>query len=123
LFGSGLSKIPLSMINIQKLLPLKATTAIQTIPASEASRHVGERSTVCGRIASEHNATKGRPTFINLDKPYPDRAFTVLVWGSDRANVGAVPSSGMLCVTGLVSSYRGIPAIVIKDAEGWYVPK
>ena len=80
---------------------------------------------MCGRIASEHTATSGRGTytFINLDKPYPNRAFTVFVWGSDRANVGAIPSSGMLCVTGLVSSHRGIPEIVIKDEKSWYVPR
>jgi hypothetical protein len=124
-FRSELSPILLSMINKHKLLPLNATTAAQTIPASEASRHVGERTTVCGRIASEHTATssRGTSTYINLDKPYPDRVFTVLVWGSDRASGGAMPSSGMLCVTGVIASYRGTPGIVVKDAKSWYVPK
>ena len=81
--------------------------------------------TVCGRIASEHIATSSRatPTFIYLDKPYPDRVFAVLVWESDRASVGAIPSSGMLCATGVIASYRGTPEIVVKDAKSWYVPK
>lgn len=75
------------------LVLLCATTAAQTIPASEAAKHVGERGTVCGRIASEHKSTssRGTPTFINLDKPYPNQVFTVLTWESNRAKVGAIP--------------------------------
>jgi len=124
-FWSELSPIPLSIINKQKLLRLNATTAAQTITAAEASQHVGVRTTVCGQIASEHTATnsRGTPTFINLDKPYPDRVFTVRVWGSDRASVGAIPSSGMLCATGVITSYRGRPEIVVKDTKSWYVTK
>src|SRR5215472_12133821 len=122
LLRSELSPIPLSIINKQELRSLYAATAAQTILASDASQHVGERTTVCGRIASEHTATRSRgtPTFINLDKPYPNQVFTVLVWGSDRASVGAIPSSGRLCATGVITEYRGTPEIVIKDAKSWY---
>lgn len=125
LFRSELPPIPLSIINKQNHLRLNATTAAQTITAVEASQHVGERTTVCGQIASEHTATssEGKRTFINLDKPYPDRLFTVLVSGSDRASVGAIPSSGMLCATGVITSYRGRQEIVVKDTKSWYVSK
>jgi micrococcal nuclease len=86
------------------LMLLCASVGAQTIPASESAKHIGERTTVCGRIASEHTATssRGTPTFINLDKPYPDQVFTVLIWGGDRAGVGAIPSSGTLCATGVI---------------------
>ena len=130
LFGSKLSQIRLpqiglSIINKQKLLRLNATTAAQTITAAEASQHVGERTTVCDRIASEHKVTssRGTPTFINLGKPHSDRVFTLLFFGSDRASVGAIPSSGMLCATGVITSHRDGPEIVVKDAKSWYVPK
>lgn len=55
----------------------------QSISASEASQHVGQHATVCGEIAGEHTATssRGTPTFINLDKPYPHQVFTLLIWG------------------------------------------
>ncbi|HUD57469.1 MAG TPA: hypothetical protein VMR02_19715 [Terracidiphilus sp.] len=45
---------------------------------------------MCGTIASEHTAigTKGMPTFINLDRPYPNQVFTLLIWGDDRDRVG-----------------------------------
>jgi hypothetical protein len=122
---SPLPSIPLSITNLQNLLPLKAATAAHTIAASEASEHLGERTTVCGRIASERIAasSRGRPTFVNLAQPDPERVFTVRVWGRDRASVGAIPSSGMLCATGVITSYRGTPEIAVKDAKSWYVPR
>ena len=97
----------------------------QTITTSEAAKHINEQATVCGTIASEHTASnsRGTPTFINLDKPYPHQVFTLLIWGDDRANVGQMPKSGRVCVTGRITEYRGSPEIVIRDAKSWYAPK
>lgn len=97
----------------------------QTIPTSAAAKHVGEQETVCGIVASEHTATgsRGTPTFINLDRPYPNQVFTVLVWGDDRGRVGNLPTGGRLCVVGTISEYRGTPEIVLHDSHGWYVPR
>lgn len=104
---------------------MTALAGAQTIPASEAAKHIGEHETVCGAVASEHTATssRGTPTFINLGQPYPRQIFTVLVWGDDRANVGDLPGSGQLCVTGTVREYRGVPEIELRDSRSWYVPK
>jgi hypothetical protein len=97
----------------------------QTITTSEAAKHIGDRETVCGTIAGAHTAanSRGTPTFINLDRAYPNRVFTLLIWGDDRAKVGAVPESGRICATGLITEYRGSPEIVLRDAHSWYVPK
>jgi hypothetical protein len=27
---------------------------------------------------------KGEPTFLNLNRPYPNQIFKILVWGEDR---------------------------------------
>jgi hypothetical protein len=50
-----------------------------SISASEASHHVGEYSKVCGLVASTHFAyrSRGAPTFINLDRPYPNQVFVL----------------------------------------------
>jgi hypothetical protein len=65
-------------------------TAAQTtkITAAEAKDHVGETRTVCGKVVSSYYATrsKGQPTFLNLDEPYPKEDFTILISGSDRAS-------------------------------------
>jgi micrococcal nuclease len=97
----------------------------QTITTSEAAKHIGQRETVCGTIAGVHTAasSRGTPTFINLDRAYPDQIFTLLIWGEDRARVGAVPKSGRICATGIIKEYRGAPEIVLRDADSWYVPK
>ena len=86
----------------------------QKLSAKDAKNHIGENATVCGTVASEHFAanSKGQPTFINLDEPYPKQVFTILIWSSDRSAVGQVPKK--VCVTGTISSYRGVPEIVVR---------
>ena len=89
------------------------------ISASEAKQHVGE-ATVCGKVASRHYAssTKGQPTFLNLDKPYPNPAFTVLIWGSNRGRFGAPETDckgKRVCATGKITVHRGAPEIVADN--------
>jgi hypothetical protein len=96
------------------LVPLFA----QTITAAGAKNHVGEKTTVCGKVASERtvSSSRGEPTFINLDAAYPNQVFTILVWGDDRKNVGELPPEGsQVCATGLVQDYHGVPEIVVKS--------
>jgi hypothetical protein len=66
----------------------------QKITAAEAKNHIGDRVTVCGKVASTHYAknSKGEPTFLNLDEPYPKEIFTILIWGSDRVKFGTPES-------------------------------
>ena len=83
-----------------------------SISAAEAKDHVGEKATVCGEVASTHYAarSRGNPTFINLDKPYPNQIFTILIWGSDRPKFGDPEETyrgKQICVTGKISIYRG----------------
>jgi len=91
----------------------------QTISATDAKNHVGEKATVCGKIASERtvSSSRGEPTFINLDAAYPNQVFTILIWGDDRQNVGALPTEGSrVCATGLIQDYKGVPEIVVKNS-------
>jgi hypothetical protein len=93
----------------------------ETISTEDAAKFIGQQKTVCGTVASAHFAakTKGQPTFINLDKPYPNQVFTVLIWGSDRGKFEKQPetlySEKEICVTGMIQSYQGRPEIVVKD--------
>jgi hypothetical protein len=54
------------------VVPQEGHTA--TLTAAQAKDHVGEPATVCGVVASATFATrtKGQPTFLNLDQPYPN---------------------------------------------------
>lgn len=112
------------------LLGVLASTILSatTITPSEASKHVGENATVCGVVAGVHTATRsrGNPTFVNLDKPYPNQVFTILIWGSDYAKFSPAPSTWegkRVCATGLISSYRGVPEIIARSAGQVQVAK
>ena len=91
-----------------------------SISAAEAKNHVGEKATVCGEVAGTHYAatSRGNPTFINLDKPYPNQIFTVLIWGSDRPKFGDPEQAyrgKRICVTGKISDYKGVPEVVAYE--------
>jgi DNA/RNA endonuclease YhcR with UshA esterase domain len=91
--------------------------AQKKVTASEAKDHVGETATVCGSVASARYAasTRGQPTFLDLDKPYPNQVFTIVIWGSNRAKFGAPEDEFKgkhICVTGEITEYRGKPEIV-----------
>jgi hypothetical protein len=102
-----------------------AMATAQAIPASEAARHIGQHATVCGNITGEHPSdSRGRtPTFIYIDRPYPNQVFMLLVWGSDRELVGPLPTAGRICGIGVITEYRGSPEIALRDSKSWYVPK
>jgi DNA/RNA endonuclease YhcR with UshA esterase domain len=97
--------------------PLQAQKSLST---AEAREHIGEKATVCGDVVSTHYAarSRGNPTFINLDKPYPNQVFTVLIWGSDRLKFGDPEEayrSKRICVTGKISDYKGSPEVVAYE--------
>ena len=95
--------------------------AQETIAPENGAKFIGQQKTLCGTVASAHYATrsKGQPTFLNLNKPYPNQVFTVLIWGSDRGKFDKPPESlysgKEICVTGMIQSYQGRPEIVVKE--------
>jgi hypothetical protein len=115
-------RLTLIAVFMSAALPFAAQA--QTITPKQAADHVGQHETVCGTISGEHTAyrSRGTPTFINLDKPYPNQDFTIVVWGDDRASVGRLPVSGQLCVKGYIKEYRGVPEVELRN-QSWYVPK
>jgi micrococcal nuclease len=89
----------------------------------DAHKYIGMEKTVCGTVGSATYAirTKGRPTFLNLDQPYPKQIFTVLIWGSDRNKFKNPPESFFkgkrICVTGIIEDYRGKPEIIVRGPD------
>lgn len=94
--------------------------AQKSLSAAEAKEHIGEVATVCGTVVTTRYAgsTKGSPTFLNLDKAYPNQVFTIVIWGSDRSKFGRPEvdyREKRICVTGKIREYRGKPEIVADD--------
>jgi len=106
---------------IASLLTLTALVAKEAITAAQATEHVGEVETVRGIVVSATYASraKGQPTFLNLDQPYPNTIFTVVIWGSDRGKFAPSPETAFkgktVRVTGKITVYRGTPEIVVHD--------
>jgi len=93
----------------------------ELIKPNEAEKYVGKEKTVCGTVASATYATrtKGQPTFLNLDQPFPNQIFTVVIWGSDRKKFNDPPEKfykgKTICVTGKIKSFKGKPEIIVND--------
>jgi len=107
------------MVSSALLFCLASSGHAQKLSATQSSSHEGENATVCGTVASEHTAatSKGEPTFINLDSPYPHQVFTILIWEEDRKNVGKIPPIGSrICATGLITDYHGVPEMVVRSS-------
>jgi hypothetical protein len=117
-------KLPILIIVI---LAVSVAQAQKPLTAAGAKDHVGEKATVCGDVVSTHYAarSRGNPTFLNLDKPYPDQVFTVVIWGNDRSKFGDPEQayrSKHICVTGKISDYKGVPQIVAYEPAQIKVP-
>ena len=107
---------------------VRVQSQVKKLTAVEAKDHIGEQATVCGKVASSRYAatTRGKPTFLNLDKPYPTQIFTVLIWGENREKFGAPEEKyrdKQVCVTGKITEYRGAPEIVVSDPQSIDVQK
>ncbi len=91
------------------------------IPAEEAHKHVGRVRTVCGRVESStyRSDIQGRPTFLNLGRPYPDHALSIVIWGRHRNDFTPPPEEQFLmkrvCITGEIRLHKGRPDIEATD--------
>ncbi len=98
------------------------------LTAVKAKDHIGEQATVCGKVITTRYAamTRGKPTFLNLDKPYPNPLFTVLIWGDNREKFGTPEEKygdKQVCVTGKITKYREGSEIVVSDPQSIAIGK
>ena len=96
--------------------------AQKKLAPSEAKEHFGEAATVCGEVVSTRFAesSSGKPTFLNLDKPYPNQIFTAVIWGENRGKFGKPEDDykgKQICVSGKITAYAGQPEIVVTDPK------
>lgn len=91
-----------------------------TIEPAAAGKFVGQQARVCGKVASATFASRSRnqPTFLNLDKAYPNHVFTVVIWGNNRSKFQEPPEDlegRRICVSGRIELYRGRPQIIVSS--------
>lgn len=102
--------------------PTQASKPSGGIDWSQARQHIGEITTVCGRVVDSAFAsgTSGRPTFLHLGKPYPQSGrFTAIIWEDNRGKFSFAPESYYygkeICVYGLVELYSGNAQIEVTS--------
>jgi hypothetical protein len=100
------------------------------VRAHEAINFRGEYAMVCGVIASAKylEDSKGAPTYLNFDKPYPDYDFSAIIYGKNRSNFKLQPETltgYRACVYGKVRVYKGKAQIelVTQDQFSVNLPK
>jgi len=89
------------------------------LDAFDANRHAGEVATVCGRVAGGRYLGGDGLTFLNLERPYPDQPFTIVIPISARGAMGGTPETDLrgddVCVAGRIELHRGTPQILVHD--------
>ncbi len=111
--------------NVKKstLSSYTSSKQISTISADNAYKYVGEIKTVCGKVESTFYSynSNGKPTFLNIDKAYPNNEFMIVIWGSDRNKFNPVPEKKYLkkkiCVTGKIKMYNKTAEIVVTEPK------
>lgn len=110
---------PVATVLLVSLALHTILSAQERISPSEAGKYVGKSATVCGRVASAAYAVQsmGRPTYLNLDRPYPDQPFTVVIWGEDRSSFSPPPEKAYdgkkICVRGTILVFRKEPPRIV----------
>lgn len=101
-------------------LPFAGSAQECTVDVFDAHTLVGEEATVCGPVSQVFHSvkTKGKPHYINMGDRYPNHAFTVVIWGSDKEKFDfdlKELENKRIAVTGTVAEYNGKPQIIVYD--------
>lgn len=87
--------------------------------AKDAAQYIGKTVTICDSVYSTKALDK--LTLINLGGAFPKELVTVVINKEDLGKFTSEPSSmyigNNICVTGLVTEFKGKPQIVITDPK------
>ena len=113
------------MPGIMSSLLLVVVLLIQSPPITPAAAkdHIGQEATVCGTVKSTRYASTSnrKPTFLNLDKAFPNPIFTAVIFEEHRSKFAKPPEEQFkdkaICVTGKIQEYNGAPEIVVTEPK------
>ena len=86
------------------------------LSTTEANRHVGEKTTLCGRIVQIRETDK--VTYLNFDKAYPNSTVTAVIWNENAKKFSGINQkvNRTVCIEGEISNYKGKPQITLRDS-------
>jgi hypothetical protein len=95
----------------------------QPVSAEASKNYVGKTVTVVGKVVDgRYLANSNRqPTLLNVDKPFPNQAFSIVIYGDKRQSFGYKPEEMLLnknvLVTGVVEMYNGKPQMIVNSPD------
>ena len=91
--------------------------ALLKIGTGEAASHYDQEMIVTGRVAQV--TLRPTVTFLNLDKPYPDSPFTVVIFPKQRPLFGDLDAlrRKSIEVRGTIKKYNDKPEIVLEKTN------
>ena len=107
-------KLPAADTNVPTLSKAN-TSALLKIGTGEADKHYGQEMIVTGKVAQV--TIRPKVIFLNLDRPYPDSPFTVVIFpGEYLADVKALDGKAVE-IKGKIKNYNDKPEIVLDSAD------
>lgn len=96
--------------------------AEEVLTVEQAKNFVGKAVVVEGQVTGIRflEQSERKPVFLNFGEAFPNHAFTVVIFGKDRAKFGETPPEKLfegrrVRVRGKIEEYRGKPQIVVED--------
>lgn len=86
----------------------------------DAKDNIGKECIVCGKAVSIKFVENGKtnPTYINLDKKFPEQLFTIVIYENQRNKLNYIPEEKLLqkqiCIKGKIELFKGTPQIVLQ---------
>lgn len=87
-----------------------------TVAADSAKFHIGEQTTVCGKVMGVYTGKSG-VVKLNFGADYPNNTFTAVIFENDvkKFKPAAEFKGQTICVNGNIELYNGKPEIVLHD--------
>lgn len=91
------------------------------VSAADANRYVTAIADVCGRVVDGRRGSGDTPTLLNLDRPFPNQPFTVVIWENDVSRFGGSPldryRNQNRCFFGEIGAFRGSPQMTVSGPD------
>lgn len=100
-----------------------SVSAQKSITPQEASKHIGDTVTVCGKIFGGKYFDRGEKkiTLLNMGAAFPMSPLTIVIDEENRKNFSKAPedfyANKEVCITGVVKEYKGKPQIFITKEQ------
>ncbi|MDP4148831.1 MAG: S1/P1 nuclease [Bacteroidota bacterium] len=96
-----------------------STSAVPASSSPASSLSPGSTTTLCDKVYTTRYFESSQMTLLNVGAAYPNQKLTIMIKGEDRGKFKVAPETAYanksICVTGVVTEYRGKPEIIVTD--------